>query len=401
MSDKKLNILVFSSLFPSDARRNAGLFVRERTFRFREFANITVVSPVPWFPGQKLIQIFVPGYRPMPAKVENQDGVDVYFPRFLSFPLLFKNKDSSLLRKSVEKFIDKLVRERKINLIDAHFSYPDGHAASIIAKKLDIPCTITMRGTELPHSLDVKKLALLKEAWEFSSHIIAVSQSLKDIATSNDVNSDKVTVVGNGIDTYKFTPLNKHEARQRLNLPTQAPVLITVGGLVYRKGFHRVIACLPKLRQDYPDIRYLIVGGSSLEGNIENELQQQVSQLGLQDNVIFCGPKKPEELNVYLSAATLFVLSTANEGWANVLLEALACETPVIATDVGGNKEVINNSELGTIMPFGNETALMEAIKAGVVKTWNKALLRNYAENNHWNVRMASIKQIFEDVTAR
>ncbi|GMM68933.1 glycosyltransferase family 4 protein [Alteromonas sp. MTD1] len=395
MAHKPLNILVFSSLFPSEVRKTAGLFVRERMFRMREHAQITVVSPVPWFPGQGIIRFFFKGYRPMPAVMEVQDGVEVYFPRFLSFPFFFRSKDATFMAWSVRRLVKKLVKQKKINIIDSHFTYPDGLAATTLANEVGIPSTITMRGTEVPHSKDPRKLPLLQKAWAKASHVVAVSQSLKDVALEHGVEDEHVTVIGNGIDTEKFMPLDKRRAKEELGINPLSPVLITVGGLVFRKGFHRVIECLPDLKKKYPDIRYLVVGGPSLEGNIENFLINQCEELNVTENVIFFGAQPPEKLSMYISAADLFVLPTANEGWANVLLESLACCTPVIATDVGGNREVITKSDLGYIIPFGNSKALLNSLLSSLTKKWDGGILRQYAESNHWNVRVTKLHTLF------
>lgn len=399
MGNKSLNILIFSSLFPSEVRKTAGLFVRERMFRMREHANLVVVSPVPYFPGQEIIKWFVRDYRPMPAKKETQDGVTVYYPRFLSFPKFFRSKDAQFLTFSVRRFVKKLCKIHEINIIDSHFTYPDGVAATTLAKELGIASTITMRGTEVPHSNDPKKLPQLKKAWSDASHVIAVSQSLKNVALEHGISDEHVTVVGNGIDTEKFIPLEKTKAKESLGISAESPVLATVGGLVYRKGFHRVIDCLPQLKKEHPNIKYLIVGGASLEGNIEDELKSQADKLGVKDSVVFCGPQPPKELHKYLSAADVFVLATANEGWANVLLEALACGTPVVATDVGGNSEVINHSNLGQIVPFGVHDKLFDALNNSLTKEWDSQELVRYAKANHWNFRIQNLKTIFDRIS--
>ncbi|WP_240485156.1 glycosyltransferase [Aestuariibacter salexigens] len=373
--------------------------MRERMFRMRKYADIVVVSPVPWFPGQELIKLFFPDYRPMPPKMEVQDGVKVYFPRFFSLPLLFRQFDSLFMQRGARKLVKRLVKERNINIIDAHFTYPDGHAATQLAEEVGLPSTITMRGTEVPHSKDHKKLPSLKQAWSKASHVIAVSQSLKDVALQHGVEDSHITVVGNGIDTEQFQELDKKGAKQKLGLQPDAKVIITVGGLVWRKGFHRVIECMPDIQKEHPNLHYLIVGGASLEGNIEAELREQSDKLNLTDAVTFCGAKRPEELSLYLSAADVFVLATANEGWANVLLESLACGTPVVATDVGGNKEVITDDTLGAIVPFDDREALGTAITGALHRNWDTEHLLGYAQQNHWDNRITQLNRLFKETT--
>lgn len=399
---KRLRLVVFSSLFPSSVRPNAGLFVRERMFRVAKFTDLVVISPVPWFPGQSVIRWFKPNYRPMPEKVEQQQGISVYFPRFLSIPGLFRQWDGKMMARSAEKIIKRLDKEQHVDVIDSHFSYPDGYAATLLGKALNKPVTVTLRGTELPHSLDPVKRKLLLETWDRAEHMICVADSLRQLAVSLGADASKFSVVGNGVDTDKFSPISQVTAREQLGIPAQTKVLITVGGLVKRKGFHRVIACLPELLKSYPDLVYLVVGGASAEGNNEAELKQQVKSLGLEQQVRFLGPLAPAQLSVPLSAADAFVLATANEGWANVILESMACGTPVIATDVGGNKEVINDTQLGEIVPFDDHQALCSALDAALAKHWDRQHIQNYAQANHWDTRMATLETLYHSLaTAR
>lgn len=392
----KLNIVIHSSLFPSSARPTAGLFVRERMFRLRDQANLTVISPVPWFPFQSLIRLFKPEYRPMPEKQEIQSGITVYFPRFFSVPFFFRQFDAYFMEKASKRKIKKLNTKKKVDLIDSHFTYPDGLVASNIASSLKIPSTITMRGTEIKHVQDKKLKPLLQKAWQQSSHIISVSQSLKDHASNNGISPKKITVIGNGVDTSKFVPLSKSQAKHQLGIDEDEKVLITVGGLVPRKGFHRVIEALPIILKDHPKLKYLIVGGASLEGNYEPELRAQAKKLNLEKHVIFCGTQAPHELHKYLSAADLFVLSTENEGWANVLLESISCHTPVVATDVGGNSEVISSTDLGYIVPFDDKHALIDKITVALKKDWDKTVLNQYAIDNQWDERVKRIMSLFK-----
>ncbi len=185
-----------------------------------------------------------------------------------------------------------------------------------------------------------------------------------------------------------------------LGIPPQAQVLVSVGGLVPRKGFHRVIEVLPQIRQQFPDLIFLVVGGPSAEGNNRAELEQQVQALGLDDCVHFLGPRQPDELPAILSAADIFVLATSNEGWANVFLEALACGLPVVTTDVGGNKEVICDDDLGIVVPFGDQEALREAIARSLQRDWDTARIRRYAEDNAWDERVERLSTRFIRIAA-
>ncbi len=392
----KPKLLVFSSLFPSHKRPNAGVFIRERMFRVARQIPVIVVSPVPWFPFQGVIRYWRPHFRPQPDKYEEQDSVQVFFPRFLSIPGVFKSWDGFFM--AVGSLSTLLKLRKQFNIIDAHFAYPDGYAATLLGKWLKIPVTITLRGTEVPLSKISGRKTRLLTALKNATRVFSVSDSLKQHVVSLGAEGDKIRVIGNGIDIVKFYPLAKTVARAELNIPEDAKVLVSVGGLVDRKGFHRVIEVLPALVVRYPKLIYLIVGGDSPEGNIRERLEHQVKMLKLENNVRFLGAYPSERLKVPLSSADLFVLATANEGWANVFLEAMACGLPVITTEVGGNKEVVNDPRLGTVVPFGDSAALLAALLHGLERNWDRSLIIQYARENSWDTRVKILVEEFQRI---
>ena len=390
-------LIVFSSLFPNATQPNAGLFIRERMFRVGKQLPIVVVSPKPWFPGQGLIRLFRPHYRPLPARTETQMGVEVIFPRFLAIPGMLRGLDS-LFMAIGSYFTLRRLKAKGYNLIDAHFAYPDGHAAQRLGRWLNLPVTVTLRGTEVPQSRNPALVPKLREVFRDADQVITVSDSLRQLAYSLGLPEARGQVVGNGVDANRFTPVPQAEARQRFSLPDASQVLITVGGLVERKGFHRVIACLPALLEKHPDLHYLIVGGPCPEGDLTEALKDQVTKLGLTERVHFLGPISPDDLKWPLSAADVFVLSTRNEGWANVILEAMACGVPVVASDVGGNAEVVSSPELGAIVPFDDQVELTGALDQALVRQWNPQSIRAYAEENSWDSRVEVLVKMFTKI---
>jgi teichuronic acid biosynthesis glycosyltransferase TuaC len=398
MAEIEPRIVVLTTLFPHAAQPTAGLFIRERMFRVAKLVPLTVVAPVPWFPFQALVRKWKPHFRPIAPFMETQDGIEVRRPRFLSVPGAFKWLDGFFLAVGCLPTLLRLRRRFAFNIIDAHFAYPEGYAATLLGRWLRIPVCITLRGTEVPLARDPRRRSRMIRALERAVRIFAVSDSLKRHAATLGIASAKIVVVGNGVDTGKFHRLNRREARQKLDLAVDAPVLVSVGALVERKGFHRVIECLPALRRRFPGLRYLVVGGAGAEGDWSARLRSCVIDLGLQDCVVFLGTRAPEELSVPLSAADVFVLATRNEGWANVFLEAMACGLPVVTTDVGGNAEVVANENLGTVVPFGHADRLERAIADALVRDWNRDAIVAYAESNHWDRRVKTLAEAFEEI---
>lgn len=396
---RRADLVVFSSLFPSAARPGAGLFIRERMFRVAQHRPLCVVSPQPWFPGQSLIRRLRPGYRPPAPALEIQQGIRVYHPRFLALPGLLRRLDGMAMALG-SFFLLRRLQVGGARLIDAHFAYPDGEAAVRLGRWLGLPVTVTLRGTEVPHSRDPVLRPRLARTLKAATRVFSVSDSLRRLALELGAAGEKTEVVGNGVDTGIFQPVERAAARARFGLPAGARVLVSVGGLVERKGMHRVIDCLPALLMRHPDLHYLVVGGGSPEGDMRPELDAQVARLGLAGRVHFLGALPPEELKWPLSASDVFVLATRNEGWANVFLEAMACGLPVVTTDVGGNAEVVCRAELGSVVPFGDAAALRQALDAALTAHWNRAAILEYARANQWDKRVAQLLGAFEQVLA-
>ena len=398
VAEQSTKLLVFTSLFPSKEQPGAGLFIRERMFRVGMHLPLVVVSPVPWFPFQSLIRYLKPGYRLQPPKIEEQQGVMVYHPRFLAVPGVLRRLDGLSMALCSLFLLLRLKRSFKYTLIDSHFAWPDGYAATSLGSWLNVPVTITLRGTEVPHSKDSVKRTKMLQALSRAARIFAVADSLKRHVVALGANAEKIQVVGNGVDTERFVQENQEDARERFDLPADAQVLVTVGGLVERKGFHRVIELMPALLEEFPCLYYLVVGGACAEGDWRERLETQANELGVRERVLFIGAVAPDELRWPLSAADIFVLPTSNEGWANVFLEAMACGLPVVTSDVGGNPEVVCRDELGTIVLFGDSEALKGAIATALNHEWQRDEIISYAINNSWDHRVEHLLTAFAEI---
>lgn len=399
-SSRPPHIVVLSSLFPSSIQPGAGLFIRERMFRVGKRLPLSVVAPSPWFPLQSLIRMFNPGFRPGAPHEEIQAGFHVYFPRFPSFPSFFKQWDGMMMALGSLRLLKRMKAHGKLDIIDAHFAYPDGYAALLLGRWLGVPYTVTLRGTETRHLQTAGLAERALKAIQSAAQVFSVSESLKNLAIQHGADPALIEVIGNGVDIDRFKPIDRKMARAALGIALDAKVLISVGGLVPRKGFHRVIEAMPALRITYPDIKFLIVGGPSPEGNNLPQLQHQVNELGLRNCVFFLGPIKPDRLSELLSAADVFVLATSNEGWANVFLEAMACGLPVVTTDVGGNREVVTDESLGIITPLGDHNALIGAIRHALATQWDYRRIRSYAENNAWDDRIERLCACFASISS-
>jgi glycosyltransferase involved in cell wall biosynthesis len=256
---------------------------------------------------------------------------------------------------------------------------------------------LTLRGKEARQARSPLR-APLAAAVRSADRVITVSGALRALALELGAEPNRVQTIGNGIDAEKFRPISRAEARCSLGLPADARVLVTVGTLVERKGFHRVIEVLPRLMRALPEVHYLVVGGAGPEGDDSAQLHALVERLGLRERVHFLGAMPAAALHVPLSAADVFVLATRYEGWANVLLEAMACGLPVVATAVGGNAEVVSAARLGRVVAFGDADALAQTLETALQADWDRDAIRAHAQANAWDARIPQVVRVFDEL---
>lgn len=390
-----MRVLVLSSVFPNPNQPTLGVFVRERIKRVAGSCEVVVVAPVPWFPFNRLIR----GSRSVGIPLrELQDGLEVLHPRVLSVPGILKCLDGLLYAVTVAPFLYRLRRRFAFDLIDAHFAYPDGLAAVLLGRLFRRPVIITLRGSIVRLSGYTFHRPQLRYALRAAARVISVSQSLKTVAASLGIAPERIRVVPNGVDVDRFHPRDPAQARKTLGLPDDRTILLSVGGLNEGKGHHRVVALLPRLLKERPDILYVIVGSERASDTVRPLLNRLVQQAGLADHVLIVGERRHEEIPLWLAASDVFCLATRSEGWANVLLEAIACGRPVVATRVGGNAEVVPSDRLGILVAPEDDDALADAIAEALKRNWNAEAMVDHARRHSWTAAAAAVLEEFRQV---
>ena len=275
------------------------------------------------------------------ARREVRHGIVVYHPRYPTIPRLGMSIAPYLLYRAALHAIQRLPAEvKRVDAIDAHYVYPDGVAAVWLGQRLGLPVVITARGTDvnlIPQYAIPRRL--IRQAIDGAAALISVSAALKTALVELGAPPNKVTVLRNGVDTTLFRPVDRDTARAALGLVR--PTLISVGLLIERKGHHRVIEAMTQL----PEFDLMIVG----EGPERGRLSALIERLGLTGRVRLLGARPHGELPMLYGAADALVLASSREGWANVLLESMACGTPVVASNIWGNPEVVQDPEAGLI----------------------------------------------------
>jgi glycosyltransferase involved in cell wall biosynthesis len=389
-----LRLLTFSTLFPNNARPNHGVFVENRLRHLVASgeATSTVVAPVPWFPsshpwfGDWALNAGV-------VRLETRHGLMVRHPRFPVVPRFGMSIAPELLYRAMLPVVGRVIADGPgFDAIDAHYLYPDGVAAVRLGQRFGLPVVLTARGTDvslIPRFDRPRRLIL--QAIAGAAAVIAVSDALRKALVDLGVPAEKVTVLRNGVDTALFRPPADRAVARNVWGMTR-PTLISVGLLIERKGHHRTIEAMTQL----PEFDLIIVG----EGPERSRLHGLISQLGLGDRVRLLGARPHAELPALYGAADASVLASSREGWANVLLESMACGTPVVASPIWGNPEVVRSPAAGVIARENSAASIAEGVRELFAALPAREATRAYAEPFSWDETTAGQLALFRRVIA-
>ena len=373
-----IRTLLFSTLYPNSVRPSHGIFVETRLRHLLASGEVEtrVVAPVPWFPFKQSRFGLYAKHAAVPDH-EKWNNNNVSHPRYLLLPKIGMNQAPASLARTGLSAARKLIDDGyDFDLIDAHYFYPDGVAATMIGKALNKPVVITARGSDINLIPQYEKpRRMILQAAADCAAIITVSSALKDSIVSLGVTASKINVLRNGVDLDLFFPGDRAQARAKQGVTRYT--LASVGNLIPEKGHHLAIEAL----HDLPDTELLIAGG----GPEEARLKMLASSLGVADRVKFLGVLRQAELRSLYSAADVLVLASAREGWPNVLLEAMACGTPVAAPAVGGVAEIVGAPESGVLLDERSAGGIVRGITHLREALPSRSATRAYAEQFGWH----------------
>ncbi len=379
MPQSPLRVLTFTTLYPSAERPRHGIFVETRLLHLRRIANadVRVIAPVPWFPSAAERFGEYARFARTPRE-ETREEVRVYHPRYLTVPKIGMYSQPLALARGSAATIRELLRAGfDFDVIDAHFLYPDGVAASMLARRFARPLVLTARGSDVNVLMQYRlPRRLVLRATQRAGAVVAVSSDLKARLVEHGVEPSRIHVLRNGVDTSVFRRVRVEAARDALGLGP-GPVLVAVGNLVIEKGHDLVIDAVAALG----GATLLIVG----DGPERQRLGARARARGVADRVRFLPVRPQSELAVVYSAADALVLASIREGWPNVVLEAMACGTPVIATAVGGVPEIIANPIAGRLVAERSGEALAGAIRQVLTHPPDRDSLAAYAARFGWD----------------
>jgi glycosyltransferase involved in cell wall biosynthesis len=287
-----------------------------------------------------------------------------------------------------------------VQWIDAHFGYPDGVAAALVAGALGLPCSITIRGNEMVHGQDALRRGALRWAFQRATRIIAVSDELREFAVSLGTPPERAVAIPNGVDGETFFPRDRASVRAALEVPHSARLILSAGGLGPGKGHHLLIRSVAALAGANPELRLWIAGSLNRDGDYEKEIRALIEDLGMQERIRLIGAQPSARLAELMSAADLFSLASFSEGWPNVVHEALACGTPVVATRVGAVPQMLPSEEFGLTVPPGDVPALTAALRRGLERSWDREAISAHGRARSWAQVASEVACLITDALA-
>ncbi|WP_367066209.1 glycosyltransferase family 4 protein [Oryzisolibacter sp. LB2S] len=388
-----MRILLFSTLYPSSVRPIHGIFVETRLRELLKTGEVQakVVAPVPWFPSTASRFGSYAKFAATP-RMEQRNGVEVHHPRYLLLPKIGMTMAPYAMALGALSTIRRLQHEGfDFDLIDAHYYYPDGVAASLLSKWLGKPFVVTARGSDLNLiSQYAIPRRLILQAADHAAASIGVCQALMTKLAELGGNQAKLNVLRNGVDLERFVPVDRREARCRLGLAPDGRYLLMVGNLVELKGHRIAIEALAQL----PDVTLLVVGAGAEQAGLKALAQQ----LGVTDRVHWAGVVPQSELKWWYSAADVMALCSSREGWPNVLLEAMACGTPVVSTNVSGTPDIVTAPAAGLLMERRDAAALVAAWLHLQASQPSRDATRSHAEAFSWEATTQGQLRLFRRV---
>lgn len=386
------HVLALSTLYPNPVNPRFGTFVARslEALAKRGDWRVTLVNPI------GLPPLALGRYRPLadlPARAE-EGGITVHRPHFTLIPRIGARRNAAAIARAVLPLVEQIHAETPIDVLDAQFFFPDGPAAAAIARKTGLPLSIKARGSDISFwGEQAFARAQMLDAARAASGLLAVSRDLAGQMAAMGMAAGKITVHYTGLDRDRFRPLDHTQLRTQLSrelgfaMPDSAPLLACVGALIERKGQAIAIRAL----RDVPGARLVLIG----KGEDESLLRALAASEGVADRVFFAGSVDHDLMPLLLSAADVMVLPTVSEGLANAWVEALACGTPVVTSDVGGARELIACDTAGRLVER-NPAAVAAGINAVLNAPPPREAVAALTEHFSWDANAAALAEHYE-----
>ena len=388
-------ILLVSNNFPNPADPNRGVFTLQLVKELQRRADVTVVSPLPWFPRWLDYQIFSKWrhYSQVP-NVYEIDGVTVISPKYFFIPKVAEPLHAALMFVRILPLLLKLRRNVGIDILNAHWLYPDGISVGWCARVMRLPFILSALGCDVNEFLNERfKRAQIISSLKSASHIVTVSRDLTDKLIEVNLPVSKISTIPNGVNSDIFFQDNRSTSRRDESEKRQ---IVFVGRLSEEKDVGILLEAILLLKGSRQDFHLTIVG----DGPERKELEEYSESNGLDNSVTFCGEVRHSQVSVYLRQCDVFCLPSKREGCPNVVLEALASGVPVVAFTVGGIPDIVT-SNTGILVDSRTPRDLMAALDEALSLSWNKSEIVGSVRELTWDKSAARYLDVFNQVLSK
>jgi glycosyltransferase involved in cell wall biosynthesis len=386
-----LRVASVARTLPTPATPGAGVFVLRRLAAMAAQSDVRILQPVPCAPLLRPL----PGWARAPNHVA--EGQVIHHAAMFYLPGLLKSLDGRWLERSVLPQLRRWQAQKPIDLVEAHFGYPDGVGAVRAARRLGVPVFVTIRGFEAER-VGVSRVGdQIVAALNAATGCISVSHSLRATMVAHGVSADRIVVIPNAVDRSVFRPGDRMVARRALGLPAHGHLVISVGHLVTLKRHDVVLRAIATLRARGIAASLAVVGGVDYEPEHPAALHQLASELGISAYVNFVGAIPPTQIAAWLRAANVFALGTRREGCCNAILEALAVGIPVVTTPVGDNPHYVIPGVNGDLVAVGDVAAMTDSLQAILHSDWDAGVVSAALPVGDWPSVGRAVLDYFRD----
>lgn len=382
-----MNVLVITNLYPNKADPNRAPYNRQQVRALRTHARVRVVAPVFWTaPHARAVAA---------ASPETWDGVEVHHPLYLYPPRFGRAFHAFCYLRSISPLLTRLWRQEPWDVLYGTWLFPDGHAVACAARRFGRPCVLKAHGSDvnevMQHPL---RRVLIRRAVKRAEAVVAVSRALCSRLVALGTPAGRAHLLYNGVDAKVFRPLERPWARRVLDLPEGDPLALFVGNLKQAKGPGLFVEALGRLSRNGRPFLGVILGTGPYRECLEDAIRRE----RLTGQIRLAGVADHEVLPTWYAAANVVCLPSFMEGVPNVVLEALACGRPVVASRVGGIPEVMDEA-CGALIPPGDVEALSDAMWQTTAREWDSQALARRIAHLSWDANARSLAGILRDAT--
>ncbi len=357
-----MRLLIVTSQFPIAGEPNRGRPIHQTVRELSKLADVRVLSPIATYPRWAMPRSYL--FRASDA-THAVPGCDVRYLDYPALPLVSRPFNGGFCGRALHAPL----RAFAPDVVLSYWLYPDAYGAMRAARRAGLPLVVGARGSDL-RVRDAISRRLTRPVLHAAQRILVVSEDLGRVAVRDyDADPARIRAIPNGCDATIFHPRPRADARAALGLDDDAELVVYVGRLVPEKGLRELLDAVIALAPQRPRLQLALVG----DGPMRTELEARVAAAsGLR--IHLPGPQGPQDVARWMAASTLVTLPSYSEGHPNVLVEALACGRPVVATPVGGIPEVVD-ADCGLLVPARDPVALAVGLRDALDREWDETTL--------------------------